>query len=138
MLVDTKEKELDNAFIKKQNETLASEGYRVIALASGILPLEKDKYEESDIKNLVFKGLVGFIDPIRDDCKESIKQCLDASVKVIMITGDHPLTAYKIANDLGIIKDKREVATSEEVAKALKSGVIKFDEFIKIKKFLLV
>lgn len=65
MLVDTKEKELDNAFIKKQNETLASEGYRVIALASGILPLEKDKYEESDIKNLVFKGLVGFIDPIR-------------------------------------------------------------------------
>lgn len=55
MLVDTKEKELDNAFIKKQNETLASEGYRVIALASGILPLEKDKYEESDIKNLVLR-----------------------------------------------------------------------------------
>ena len=134
MLVDTKEKELDNAFIKKQNETLASEGYRVIALASGILPLEKDKYEESDIKNLVFKGLVGFIDPIRDDCKESIKQCLDASVKVIMITGDHPLTAYKIANDLGIVRDRKEVATSEEVEKALKSGVIKFDEFIKDKK----
>ena len=134
MLVNTKEKELNNAFIKKQNETLASEGYRVIALASGILPLEKDKYEESDIKNLVFKGLIGFIDPIRDDCKESIKQCLDASVKVIMITGDHPLTAYKIANDLGIVRDRKEVATSEEVAKALKSGVIKFDEFIKDKK----
>ena len=134
MQVDLKKVKIDYDFIKNQNEKLAKDGYRVIALANGIIKDKKDKYLESDIKNLTFKGLVGFIDPIRDDCIESIKKCMDASVKVVMITGDHPLTAYKIARDLNIVSKENEIATSLEVSKKLNEGKIAFDEFIKTKK----
>ena len=109
MLVNDKKVNLDEVLLKDQNEELAKSGYRVIALANGIIKDKKDNYQEEDIKNLVFSGLVGFIDPIREDCKDSIKKCMDASVKVIMITGDHPLTAYKIASDLGLVKNKKKL-----------------------------
>jgi len=134
MLVNEKLVELDTKFLKGQNESLAKNGYRVIALANGIIESEKETYSEEDIKNLVFEGLIGFIDPIREDCLDSIKKCMKASVKVVMITGDHPLTAYKIASDLGIVENKNQVATSSEVEKKLNEGVIAFDEFIKGKK----
>ena len=134
MLVNDKKVNLDEVLLKDQNEELAKSGYRVIALANGIIKDKKDNYQEEDIKNLVFSGLVGFIDPIREDCKDSIKKCMDASVKVIMITCDHPLTAYKIASDLGLVKNKKEVATSNDVERKLNEGVIAFDEFIRNKK----
>ena len=133
MLLDSKKVKLDLDLIKDQNEKLASSGYRVIAISCGEIK-EKDNYSEEDLKDLTFMGLVGFIDPIREDCKDSIQKCMDASVKVVMITGDHPLTAYKIASDLKIISSKKEIATSLEVEKKLKDGVILFDEFIKSKK----
>ena len=133
MLVDSKKVKMDFNLIKDQNEKLASSGYRVIALSCGEIK-EKDNYTEDDLCDLTFLGLVGFIDPIREDCKESIQKCMDASVKVVMITGDHPLTAYKIASDLQIISTKKEIATSSEVDKKLKEGLLSFDEFIKTKK----
>ncbi len=121
---------IDFDLLKTQNENLAREGYRVIAIASGKLKA-KDDYFESDIKDLTFKGLVGFIDPVRDDCKESISKCLKAGVKVVMITGDHPLTAYKIAKDLGLVKTKDEVTTGAELTKKLNEGKVAFDEYVK-------
>ena len=65
------------------SEELAKNGYRVIAISKG-------KNIDGTIKNLTFMGMVGFIDPIRDDAKESIKECHKAGIKVVMITGDHP------------------------------------------------
>lgn len=133
MLINSKTEKIDNNLIKSQNEELANLGYRVISFANGIVSL-KEEYTESDIKNLTFKGLIGFIDPIRDDCYESVSKCLNASLKVVMITGDHPLTAYKIAESLGIIKTKKEIATSKEIEEKLNEGYLVFDEFIKNKK----
>lgn len=122
--------------IKKQNEQLAKEGYRVIALASGKLSKFKLKedYDKNDIETLDFKGLVAFIDPVRKDVKNSINECIKAGINVIMITGDHPLTAYKIAKDLKLCDSYDEVATGDDVQMMLEKGEDEFDKFVKCKK----
>ena len=112
-----------------QNEALARDGYRVIALASGKLPA-KEKYSEKDIKNLTFMGMVGFIDPIRKEAVSSISECRTAGIKVLMITGDHPLTAFSIARDLGLASDLVQIANGEEVEKSYRCGEKEFDEFV--------
>ena len=104
-------KEFNIKKIEEQNENLSSDGYRVIALANGKIK-EKENYTEKDIKNLEFMGLVGFIDPIRKEAIDAIKKCTTAGIKVLMITGDHPLTAFKIAKDLDLTKDYKEVITA--------------------------
>ena len=119
--------------ITTQNEELAKEGYRVIALANGKVS-EKENYTEKDIQNLTFLGMVGFIDPIRKEAVTAIKECLKAGIKVLMITGDHPLTAYKIAKDLHLTTDFKDVTTGQEVAEYLEKSEEEFDQFIKQKK----
>lgn len=119
--------------LEDQNERLSSDGYRVIAIANGKIK-EKEEYTEKDIKDLTFMGLVGFIDPIRKEAINAIKQCNSAGIKVLMITGDHPLTAFKIAKDLKLASKIDEVTTGDEVEEYLKKSEKKFDEFIKSKK----
>ncbi|MBE6147695.1 MAG: HAD family hydrolase [Firmicutes bacterium] len=126
---------IDIPLLEKQNEDLAKEGYRVIAIADGeIENKNKDEYTTEDIKNLNFLGMVAFIDPVREEVKDSIQKCETAGIKVIMITGDHPLTAFSIAKELGLAKEFEEVTTGLEVNEYLKKGQIEFDEFIKNKK----
>ena len=116
----------------KQNIDLTSKGYRVIAIASGKVNGTKEK----DIKKLDFIGMVAFIDPIRVEVKDSLKECSEAGIKVVMITGDHPLTAFAIANELGMCKEKSEVATGQDVEHYLAKGEKEFDEFVsKIRVF---
>ena len=119
--------------LEEQNEYLAKDGYRVIAIANGKIK-EKDNYSKKDIRNLTFMGMVGFIDPIRNEVIGSIKKCLNAGIKVLMITGDHPLTAYKIAKDLKLVDNFDEVATNKEVEEYLKLSDKEFDDFVKSKK----
>ena len=128
-LVDDK---LDSNILEEQNESLASDGYRVIALANGKIA-KKDKYKINDIKNLTFMGMVGFIDPIRKEVVASINQCRNAGIKVLMITGDHPLTAFSIAKDLKLTTDYEEVTTGVEIDKEYDKGEENFDKFIKRK-----
>ena len=124
---------VDKNKTNEQNELLASEGYRVIALANGKIA-KKDNYTDKDIKNLEFKGLVGFIDPIRKEVIASINECRDAGIKVLMITGDHPLTAFSIAKELKLTNNYDEVTTGLEVDEYLKKSEPEFDKFIKSKK----
>jgi len=123
----------DTKKIEQQNEELAKDGYRVIAVANGKIK-EKDDYDEKDIKGLTFMGMVGFIDPIRKEVIGAIKKCSSAGIKVLMITGDHPLTAFKIAKDLKLTFDYDDVTNGEEVEKQLAKGLDQFDEFVKSKK----
>ena len=125
--------EADFDKIYEQNENLARDGYRVIALASGKVDNVGD-FNVEVIKNLTFNGLVGFIDPIRKEVKDSIKECVKAGIKVLMITGDHPLTAYNIAKELNITATYDEVTTGSEVEKYLNTSEKEFDIFIKKKK----
>lgn len=131
-LVDGKETKLNKEAILKQNEELSSNGYRVIALCDGEVPA-KEKYSEKDIQKLNFVGLVGFIDPVRKEAIPAIEKCTKAGIKVLMITGDHALTAASIAKDLKIIKSREEVVNGSDLDFYIDDDK-KFDEFIKDKK----
>ena len=113
-----------------QNEALSKEGYRVIAVCDG----EVNGTKEKDIQNLEFLGMVAFIDPVREEVIESIAECHRAGIKVVMITGDHPLTALSIAKDLNLARDEAEVVTGKEIETAFQKGEAYFDNFIKDKK----
>lgn len=82
-------------------QDMASRGLRVLGLAY------KPVAHQNDIpdRELVFVGLVGMIDPPRDEVKGAIKLCDQAGIKSVMITGDHKLTAMAIARELGLLKD---------------------------------
>ena len=113
------EKKIDSMYLLRQNELLSQDGYRVIALATEKIDnfVLKDNYTIKDIPKLTFLGMVGFIDPIRNDVKESIFKCREAGIKVMMITGDHPLTAFAISKELELASDYREVITGSELSK---------------------
>ena len=115
--------------LENQNEDLAKNGYRVIALANGKIK-NQDKYTTDDIKDLTFMGMVGFIDPIRKEAIDSINECKMAGIKVLMITGDHPLTAFSIAKELNLLNNYSEVATGIEVDEEYEKGEENFDKFI--------
>ena len=125
---------MDSKVLDEENEQLARDGYRVIALANGRVK-RQDKYTENDIKNLTFMGMVAFIDPIRKEAVSSINDCRRAGIKVLMITGDHPLTAFSIAKDLKLTNDFDEVTTGVELDKEYEKGEKSFDNFIR-RKFI--
>ncbi len=92
---------------------LASQGYRVLAVASanidsGSLPTHLDEIEYE------FCGLACFSDPVKSGVKEAVELCHGAGIKVIMITGDYPTTATAIAKDVGI-DSSFGVLTGEDV-----------------------
>ena len=101
--------------ILKDAEKLAQNGYRVLAFAgANINHLErKEKYDITDFPPLVYYGMIGFIDPLRPEAKISVKKCMEAGIKVIMITGDHPATAGAIARELGIAKNTTPIITGK-------------------------
>lgn len=119
--------------LNEQNEELAKNGYRVIAIANGKVNKSKT-YNQDSIKDLTFMGMVGFIDPIRKEVVASIEECKTAGIKVLMITGDHPLTAFSIAKELNLTDKFEDVTTGKEVADILKQGEEAFDNFVKEKR----
>ena len=120
MSVNGKTKQLDKDKIFADAVNLAKEGYRVLAFASGEYReyQKKEVYENKDIPELTFYGLVGFIDPLRPEAKASVEECREAGIKVIMITGDQPETAYTIARELGIADKNASVVTGQMLAEA--------------------
>jgi len=136
MYFDGKEQKVDKELLINQNDKLSSSGYRVIALANGEVTnfTQKENYSSQDINDLTFIGSVAFIDPIRKEAKGSVSECLTAGIKVIMITGDHPLTAYAIGKELGLVSGKTEIATGLDVEGYLAKGQDEFDKFVKDKK----
>lgn len=127
------DRNVDMELLNHQNETLARDGYRVIAVANGKVKSD-GAFDEKAIKDLSFMGMVGFIDPIRKEVVASIEQCRTAGIKVLMITGDHPLTAFSIAKELNLTDKFEEVTTGNEVSEVLKQGKDVFDTFVKSKK----
>ncbi len=111
---------LDKRKIEDQFEKMAKNGYRVIAVCGRECPefRKKETYEDKDLKGFVFHGLIGFIDPLRTDVLESVEKCKIAGIKVLMITGDHQLTAGVIAKELGITDNIENVITGLQLAEA--------------------
>jgi P-type Ca2+ transporter type 2C len=96
------ETELDADFWNGEIDRLAGAGQRVLAVAGKPAGQSKESVAHDDVQELVFIGLVGLIDPPRDEAIEAVRQCREAGIRVKMITGDHALTACAIASELGL------------------------------------
>ncbi len=108
----------DREAIENANHEMGANALRVLALAFreyDTLPekLEPDMAE----RELVFAGLVGMIDPPREEAKEAVRVCAQAGIRPIMITGDHRDTAAAIAKELNIIEDDSQIITGSELDK---------------------
>jgi len=99
--------------ILSANKGMADRALRVLAAAyKKVNALPEQGFKPEDVeKDLTFVGLTGMIDPVRPEVKEAIKQCREAGIRPIMITGDHIDTAVAIAKELGIITDASQAIT---------------------------
>ena len=87
--------------LDKINESMTSSALRVLAVAYK----ETGKNDRNYEKGLTFAGFIGMIDPPREEVAQAVEDCKKAGIKVVMITGDHALTARAIAEKTGIYKD---------------------------------
>jgi magnesium-transporting ATPase (P-type) len=110
---------LDSSLLERQAEALAIQGYRVIALAAGEIELgAQEVFSEEHLGQLTLVGLVGLIDPLRPEAKEAVLACGKAGIRVAMLTGDHPATAFAIASELDLVSSPEEVVTGPELKQA--------------------
>ncbi len=105
-----------------QAERLAARGLRVLAFAERRLDTLPTTIAEAE-SDLTFLGLVGLMDPPREEAAQAVAECLNAGIVPVMITGDHPATARAIAERLGILDRGGRVVTGVELA------VLSDDEF---------
>lgn len=123
--------------IMSVNKKMADKALRVLACAKrdwDEKPQQNDpQYLE---QNLIFIGLTGMIDPVRDEVKDAIQQCRNAGIRVVMITGDHKDTAVAIAKELGIIQDDSQAITGLQLDKIsdeeLKEAVVKYRVYARV------
>jgi Ca2+-transporting ATPase len=94
----------DKININNTNKELSSEGLRVLAFAYKELNENKQLTLE-DEHDFTFLGLISMIDPPREESKAAVADCIKASIKPIMITGDHKITASAIAKEIGILQE---------------------------------
>ena len=95
---------------------MAKDALRVLAMAYKELDHEPTDEEMKIIENdLIFVGMVGMIDPPREEVKHAVQKCKTAGIKTVMITGDHKITAVAIAKSLGILENEDEAITGSEL-----------------------
>ena len=98
--------------IINENKNMADKALRVLCVAMrNHKEIPQDMSSEALEENLIFIGLTGMIDPVREEVIDAIKDCNSAGIRPIMITGDHKDTAVSIGIELGIIKDSNEAIT---------------------------
>lgn len=116
----------DKEDILAKNAEFADGALRILAFACKSVEKVGRPTSANSEFDLCFLGLVGMIDPPREEVKESIKICKRAGIHTIMITGDHKDTAFAIARELGICSDKSKVITGKEL------NEIPDEEFVKV------
>jgi Ca2+-transporting ATPase len=118
VLVGDQVEQLDQSWrdrIMSANNEQAKSGVRVLGVAAKPWEEVPQEVKEETVENgLVFIGLVGMIDPARPEVKDAVQTCKTAGIRPVMITGDHPLTARYIAEELGISTNGR-ILTGEEL-----------------------
>jgi Ca2+-transporting ATPase len=101
--------EADKARIRAASDAMADTALRVLALAY------EENDDSADEEGITFIGLVGMIDPPREEAKTSVEAFKRASIKTVMITGDHKNTAFAIAKELGIAERMEQCITGQEI-----------------------
>ncbi len=118
MLTGEGESPIDRNKIRQSADELAGDGLRTLGFAMRTWealpePLESEGAES----DLVLLGIVGMLDPPREEARDAVKLCQSAGIRPVMITGDHPLTAEVIARRVGILaEDGQAVMTGEELS----------------------
>ena len=98
-----------------KTEELSSKGYRLLGLAGKNKKISGTR--EEDEKDLTFLGIMAFSDPIRESAKSAIEVCQQEGITVKMITGDHPLTAHAIADQLNLKHSHEALYTGADLQK---------------------
>ena len=102
--------------ISENNIEMAKEALRVLAMAYKEIDHEPTDEEMKNIESdLIYVGMVGMIDPPREEVKLAVNKCKTAGIKTVMITGDHKITAVAIAKSLGILEEESEAITGAEL-----------------------
>lgn len=108
--------------LANENNAMAQKALRVLCMAYSEIIVENEPNETQlneltarAEQDLVFAGMVGMIDPPREEAKVAVEQCKKAGIKPVMITGDHKVTASAIAQSLGIMSPGDSVLTGSEV-----------------------
>jgi P-type Ca2+ transporter type 2C len=113
------QKDIDS--IKAANEEMAKDALRVLAVGfKKVNKIDKPTAEQ----DIVFAGLMGMIDPPREEAKEAVHLCKTAGIKPVMITGDHKATAVAIAKELGILNKDDEAMAGADIEKMTQDELI--------------
>ena len=91
--------------ILDESEKMAADGLRVIAFA---YREGQDINTDNYLSELIHVGMIGFLDPPRMDIKDAILRCRNAGIRIVMITGDHPMTALNIAKKIGLVDENEQ------------------------------
>ncbi len=106
------------ARIEAANDRLAGEGLRVLGLALRHLPERPPDWTPETLEQrMTFVGMVGMIDPPRPEVKAAVEVCHTAGIRPVMITGDHPLTAFNIARQLEIAHPGDRILTGQDLSR---------------------
>jgi len=124
---------LDETYWSNEADTIAGLGQRVLAFASRSFSSQHTVLEHRDLENtLTFLGVVGMIDPPREEAIAAVKECHEAGIRVKMITGDHAMTAAAIGRQIGL-KNVERVLTGADLSRMnaaeLKDAVLDCDVF---------
>lgn len=112
-----------------KNDELSLDGLRVLGFAyKNTDRLPKGKEAEDFLHELTFTGLIGFLDPPRQEVAEAMEICRKAGIKVVMVTGDHPGTALKIAKDVHLVHQDNETDHTVLHGKNLQAELDKNDD----------
>ncbi|MGB7874923.1 MAG: cation-transporting P-type ATPase [Anaerolineales bacterium] len=125
----------ERQFWVDRNEQMAEEGLRVLALATRVTnDAEADPYE-----GLTFLGLVGLLDPPREEVRPALEACVKAGIRVVMVTGDHPVTARRIAQAVGLVESQdidiihgRNLGQRDELSEQERQRVLKAPIFARV------
>lgn len=108
--------EADRKLLSAANLEMAGQALRVLAMGGKeIEAVPASVTPETVENNLIFVGMVGMIDPPREEVRDAVAECCNAGIKPVMITGDHKITATAIARSLGIMTDKDIALTGMDV-----------------------
>jgi P-type Ca2+ transporter type 2C len=126
--------EQDRKRILQVNQEMAAGALRILGLSYKSLPGKKyaSGVVEGVEEEMVWLGLVGMIDPPREEVKQAVALCQQAGIESVMITGDHKLTAEAIAKELGILEEKDTALSGSELDKLTQAELSNVVERVKV------
>ncbi len=119
------------------NDAMTRDALRVLGMAYKVVTSRPEEMDPADLeKDLIFAGLVGMIDPAREEVKPALLKALKAGIRTVMITGDYPNTARAIAESIGLLRPGHKVVTGAELDgmsdQALKDDIEQMDVFARV------